>query len=114
MNAAALGQAGRAAVERSRFGMAAGLRLAGWTAVTLLAALGVVSLMAFAIGSFTVPGTMLQLDNLVQRYLAADEARRAQFDQILMVIVMLAFGGLGLLRRVSFMACFDDTERADG
>jgi hypothetical protein len=83
-----------------------GLRLMGWCAVTILAAAGIVSLAAFALGSFSLPQTMLQLSNLATRYVAADGSRQDQFNSIVewgfgMSLLMIAF-----FRRGSFVAAF--------
>lgn len=59
------------------------LQFAAWLGVTLLAALGFLTLAALAIGSFRLDGLMLQLANLSTRYVAASAARQAQFNEIL-------------------------------
>lgn len=77
------------------------LRVAGWAFTTSMATLGVVTLFFFVLGSFTVPGTMLQLDNLTSRYLAADTARQDQFHAILLTVIAGSFVLIGILRRGS-------------
>ena len=88
---------------------ACGLRLTGWFAVNALAAAGVVALILFTIGGFSLPLTMEQLANLADRYVAANAARRDQFDQI----VILGFFAILLLiaffRRGGFARAFEDT-----
>lgn len=93
-----------------RDGLAIGLRLTGWLAVNALAALGLVALAFFAIGSFSLSGTMLQLSNLTTRYVAADAARRGQFDTILIVAALLAFAGLSFFRRAGCARSFHLTK----
>ena len=114
MNTLALRAAARTGVRRSQFGMAAGLRTAGWLAVTTLAASGVLALIFFMLGSFTVAGTMLQLDNLASRYVAADAGRQAQFDTLLGTGALIAFAAIGVCRRASLLRIFQDTETIDG
>lgn len=69
--------------------LAAALRLVGWLAVNVLVGFGLLALVAFTIGSFTIEGTMHHLANLASRYILADAARQHQFDAIL----LWSFGG---------------------
>ena len=55
------------------------LRLAGWVAVTLLAAAGCLVLFFAMLGGFTAQGFFTHLDNLASRFVAADQVRRAAF-----------------------------------
>jgi hypothetical protein len=80
-------------------GAAAGLRLTGWLAVNVLTAMGLVALVAVAIGNFTFAGTMAQLANLSGRYVAADAARQGQFNLILASAAVLAFVATSYFRR---------------
>lgn len=73
--------------------------LAGWLLLNLLSALGVLALAAFAIGNFTLAGTMLQLSNLTTRFVAADALRQAQFGHLAGWALILVFSVMGLLRR---------------
>lgn len=114
MNALAMRAAARAGVRRSQFGLAAGLRMTGWLTVTALAAFGIVAAAFFAIGNFTVAGTMLQLDNLATRYVAAEAPRQAQFDHLLSVAVLIAFVAVGFFRRASLLRIFRETENTNG
>lgn len=114
MNALTMRTAARAGVRRSQFGLAAALRTAGWVAVTLLAALGLVALFFFTIGNFTISGTMLQLDNLASRYVAADAARQAQFNHLLASGGLIAFCAIGFFRRASLVRIFKETETSHG
>lgn len=93
-------------IGRGQDTLAIGLRAAGWSATTLMATLGVVTLFFFVLGSFTVDGTMLQLDNLTSRYLAANDARQAQFQTILFSTLGIAFALIGVFRRSSLRAAF--------
>jgi len=86
-----------------------GLRLAGWLATSVMATLGVATLFFVLLGSFTLPGTMLQLDNLASRYLEADAARRAQFHAIICVVLGSSFALISFFRRASLRAAFDVT-----
>lgn len=114
MNAVTMREAARAGVCHSQFGLATGLRTAGWLAVTLLAAFGVIAAAFFVIGNFTVPGTMLQLDNLASRYVAADASRQAQFDILLATSTSIVFVVIGVFRRASLLRIFSETETTDG
>ncbi len=84
-----------------------GLRLAGWLAVTSLASAGVVSLAAFALGSFSLPQTMLQLSNLAGRYVAADGSRQGQFNHIVEWGFWGSFLTIAFFRRASLARAFD-------
>jgi hypothetical protein len=84
-----------------------GLRLAGWLAVTSLASAGVISLAAFALGSFSLPQTMLQLANLATRYVAADGSRQDQFNRIVEWGFWGSFLTIAFFRRASLARVFD-------
>ena len=99
MSAASLNSRASHLVRYSQFGAAAALRLTGWLCVTLLASFGVIALMGFAIGNFTVDGTMLQMDNLASRYVDADGARQGQFQHYLLVVWAIALAAIGFFRR---------------
>ncbi len=88
-------------------GAVVGLRLAGWLAVTGLASAGIVALAAFALGSFSLPQTMLQLSNLAGRYVAADGSRQGQFNRIVEWGFWGSFLTIAFFRRASFAAAFD-------
>ncbi len=81
---------------------AAALRLSGWLAVNTLAAAGLVALVFFAIGSFSLPLTMAQLANLADRYVAASSARQEQFDHIVTYGFALALVAVSFFRRAGF------------
>lgn len=83
-----------------------GLRLIGWFATTLLATLGVGAFAFFVLGGFVLDGTMLQLDNLASRYVAADAERRAQFDGIAFGSLLIGFVMIGFFRRASLFSAF--------
>lgn len=59
------------------------MQFAAWLGITLLAALGFLTLAALSIGSCRLDGLMLQLANLSTRYVAASAARQEQFNEIL-------------------------------
>ena len=83
-----------------------GFRLAGWAAVTLLAAAGLFVLVFAAFGNFTLSGFFLQVANLADRFGAADEARRTAFQADLNVIVAVAVAGTMFFRRGSLKRAF--------
>lgn len=89
------------------------LRLLGWLAVNALAAAGVMALVFFAIGSFSLPMTMSQLANLADRYVAADGMRRGQFDHIFSFGFFAALLVIAFLRRASFARAFSNRDDAD-
>ena len=84
-----------------------GLRLMGWVAVTMLASAGIVALAAFAIGSFSLARTMLQLSNLATRYVAADGSRQDQFNRIVEWGFWTSFVLIAFFRRNGFAQAFD-------
>ncbi len=84
-----------------------GLRLLGWLAVTTLASAGTVSVAAFAIGSFSLPQTMLQLANMASRYVAADGSRQDQFNRIVKSAFWVSFLLIAFFRRASLARVFD-------
>ena len=94
-------------VERSQDALFVVLRLAGWIATTVMATLGVATLFFWLLGSFTLSGTMLQVDNLASRYLEADAARQAQFHMIVCSVLGIAFALISFFRRASLRAAFD-------
>lgn len=100
--------------ERGQDALVIGLRLSGWVATTLMATLGVATLFFVILGSFTLSGTMLQLDNLASRYLEAEPARQVQFNQIVCSVLSLAFLLITFFRRASLRAAFDVTGAKDG
>jgi hypothetical protein len=88
-------------------GAVVGLRLLGWLAVTGLASAGIVALAAFALGSFSLPQTMLQLANLTGRYVAADGSRQDQFNRIVEWGFWGSFLTIAFFRRASLARVFD-------
>lgn len=90
---------------------AASLRLAGWLAVNALAAAGIVALIFFALGSFSLPLTMAQLANLADRYIAASSARQGQFDHIVAYAFALAFVVVAFFRRAGLARSLEDDGR---
>jgi hypothetical protein len=102
MTTLAVAQIRNTAVDRGQDALVVGLRLTGWTAT-----LGVVTLFFFVLGSFSIGGTMLQVDNLASRYIAADAGRQAQFHAILFSTLGIALALIGFFRRSSLRAAFD-------
>ena len=97
------------ALHQARLGIM--LSILGWCTVTLLTALGCMALLAFILGGFSIDGTMLQLDNLASRYVAADTARTDQFDQILLCTFGLALLWSAYARRGSLSAILTTRSR---
>lgn len=75
--------------------------LGSWLASNTLCSLGVLALATITIGSFTLSGTMLQLSNLANRFVAADPGRQTQFGHVLLAAFIVVFFTVGLLRRES-------------
>lgn len=74
------------------------LCLAGWMLVNICCT-GAVWLALFVVlGQFTLDGTLLHLDNLASRYLAADTARQAQLRDQFWIASTVLFLGLAVLR----------------
>ena len=107
MNALAPAGIPDARIARGQDAIVVALRLSGWLATTGLATLGVVTLFFVLLGSLTLSGTMLQLDNLATRFLAADAARQAQFQSIVFAALGGAFVLIAFFRRASLRAAFD-------
>jgi hypothetical protein len=93
---------------------AATLRLLGWLAVNALAAAGIVALVAFAVGSFSLPLTMAQLANLADRYVVAGHARQGQFDHIVVTGFCAAFLAVAFFRRAGLVRAFETGENHHG
>ena len=78
------------------------LRLTGWSAVTLLAALGCFVVLFLMLGNFEAYGFFAHLDNLARRFVEADAGRRAGFlalvakAAVLLLAVMTACRGRSL------------------
>lgn len=87
---------------------ACGLRLMGWFAVNVLAAAGVMALILFAIGDFSLPVTMAQLANLADRYVAANAIRRDQFDSQVIIGFFAILLTVAFFRRGGFARAFED------
>lgn len=104
----------QATVQGSQTSMAIGLRLTGWLAVTLLCALGLLALLFVTLGGFTPSGTMLQLDNLASRYVAADAARQAQFNGFLLTALALFTACIAFFRRSSLLRILKPSEFPHG
>ena len=74
-----------------------GLRLAGWMFAVFF----------IVLGAFTLDGTMRHLGNLTARWLAADLARREQFEAIAFGAVLIGFVFIGFFRRATLISAFD-------
>lgn len=104
----------RQLLGHTQFSLAAALRLTGWLAVTVLAALGILVFIVFAFGNFTVLGTMYQLDNLASRYVAADAARQAQFNGLLTATLGVITTATAFFRRASLLRILNGRETTHG
>lgn len=81
-----------------------GLRLTGWLAVNALVALGLIAGLAWALGTFTLGGTMLQLANLAAHFVAAPPKRQAGFAHLLLAAWATGFAATGFFRRGTLLA----------
>ncbi|WP_179506808.1 MULTISPECIES: hypothetical protein [unclassified Sphingomonas] len=93
-------------VQRGQDALFVALRLAGWGATTLLAAIGAGLLVFLALGGFTFAGLMLQLGNLASRFSAAGAARRGEFEAIVLAIFVIVLALTAFFRRASLRAAF--------
>lgn len=82
------------------------LRLAGWSAVTLLAALGCFVLFFIMLGDFSAEGFFAQLDNLASRFVEAQPGRRAQFLNLAAIASGIVLAAVAISRRHSLGAVF--------
>jgi hypothetical protein len=114
LSRAALPLRARQLLGRTQFSLAAALRLTGWLAVTVLAALGLLAFIFLALGNFSVPGTMHQLDNLASRYVAADAARQAQFNGLLAAALGALAAATAFFRRASVLRILTGRETTHG
>jgi len=94
--------------------IAATLRLLGWLAVNALTAAGIMALVTFALGSFSLRLTMVQLANLADRYVVAGAARQSQFDHIVLWGFAALFTGVSFFRRAGLAAAFSPVEHDHG
>jgi|GEM_PF-5712739 len=89
--------------RRSRYNWPAifvsAVHLSGWLAVNALITAGIMAMIAFAIGSFSLPLTMAQLANLANRYVAANAARQSQFNHIVLSGFLEGLLFVSVLRR---------------
>jgi hypothetical protein len=79
----------------------------------VLAAAGVMALILFAIGDFSLPITMAQLANLADRYVAANAIRRDQFDQEVIIGFFAILLLVAFFRRSGFARAFEDKDTSD-
>ena len=102
-------RAPRGTIELGR-SVEAGFRLAGWTAITMLAVAGLFVLGFAMLGNFTFEGFFLQLANLADRYAAADLARRSSFLAELRWVGLFLLVGTAFFRRGSLARIFVDSK----
>ncbi|MEP9404304.1 hypothetical protein [Sphingomonas sp. VNH70] len=79
------------------------LHWSGLLASTLLMSWGVFVLFFLVIGSFSLDGAMLHLDNFASRYVAADADRLMRFKAMLATIHLVVFATILFLRRGSLI-----------
>ncbi len=101
-------------VKSSQSALYTALCLTGWFVTTLLSTLGLYVVFFILIGSFSLEGTLLQLDNMASRYAEADELRRTQFHQILAIVFAIAFAVVAHSRRGDFFNAFRNEEKDRG
>lgn len=91
------------------------LKLAGWIAITACCVASVwVGVFVF-LGEFDFAQTMLHIDNLAARYLAADPGRREGFERLFWVLSAVMFALFALFRRHGLPAFrFNSKENDDG
>lgn len=89
------------------------LRLAGWSAVTALATLGCFVLFFLALGDFSADGFFAQVENLARRFIAADQARRAQFLSLLTIVAGVALASVSACRWRSMAQAIHSFRGAD-
>jgi hypothetical protein len=82
------------------------LRLAGWSAVTLLATSGCFVVLFLMLGNFEADGFFAQLDNLARRFVQADPARRAQFLSLVARVALVLLAVVSACRWRSLVAVF--------
>ena len=99
--------------DRAGSFVAIALRCSGWVLVNLLCAFGVLAVLAFAIGSFSLAGTMLQLANLSTRFVAADGSRQSQFGGLMAAVFIVSFCLIGFFRRKSAVAALRSEKGAN-
>lgn len=75
------------------------LKLSGWVAITVCCVATVWLGVFVFLGEFSFGQTVLHLDNFSSRYLAADAARRAGFEQLFWAVSAVLFGLFALFRR---------------
>ena len=97
-----------APARRIDFGrcIAIGFRLLGWTAVSVLAVLGLFVVAFAAFGNLTTFGFFFQLANLAVHYCSADALRQASFQQTLATVFGLALLATTFFRRGSLIQAF--------
>ncbi|HMS20524.1 hypothetical protein [uncultured Sphingorhabdus sp.] len=79
------------------------LRTLGWALVCLACVIALNVLFFVMLGNFTVEGLLYQLDNFGSRYLAADNARRAEFAHIWLFANILLLCAVCFFRRHSLI-----------
>lgn len=83
------------------------LHMAGFLATTLLITWGLFVLFFLAIGGLSVDGMMHQLNNMASRYVAADAARIASFNHVLIVAHLALSAAVIFFRRHSILPSRD-------
>ena len=84
--------------QRVQDGLFAGLTLLLWLAGNCLAGLGVVTATFFLLSGASFHAFLLHLHNLTVRYVAADAARQASFQDMTLVAMTLLLTGVCVVR----------------
>lgn len=87
------------------------LRVVGWSAVTLLSALGLIVVLFALFGGLTLDGFFAQIANIGARYASADADRRHGFYAVIGDACLVAAILVGFFRRASLVALFTAKER---
>lgn len=91
-----------------------GLRLAGWSAVTLLTTLGLFALAFYLLGNASLIGMMTQLQGFSVHYVSAAADARASFDGWLLKTFALLLLGVGFFRRSTLFSILATKEARRG
>jgi hypothetical protein len=79
------------------------IEAAGFAVTSILIVLGLPLALFLFVAGWDLGGLFAQLDNLAERYLAADAVRRSLFSQDLMTSFAIALGAVTLLRMPRFL-----------
>jgi hypothetical protein len=89
------------------------LKTLGWSVVTAACVVATYMLLFLMLGHFSLPGLLVQFDNLATRYLEAGQARQLLLERQLLASSLLLFAIIGFFRRASLLP-FIPKETQDG